>query len=69
MSTETAEQNWMDEVWNTIQAKERVAAHMSEQLISHVRKFEIEDLNDGASEKKTYTPSMKMKLPFWLKAA
>jgi len=42
---------------------------MSEQLISHVRKFEIEQLHDGASEKKSYTASKTMRLPKWLKQA
>lgn len=59
----------MQEVWDTIQAKEKVAAHMSEQLISHVRKFELEELGDAAPEKRTYTPSRKMTIPSWLKAA
>jgi hypothetical protein len=59
----------MQEVWDTIQAKEKVAAHMSEQLISHVRKFELEELHDGAAEKKVYEASKQMRLPVWLKAA
>ncbi len=59
----------MQEVWDTIQAKEKVAAHMSEQLISHVRRFEMEELNDGASESKTYTARIAMRLPQWLKSA
>ena len=59
----------MQEVWNTIQAKEKVAAYMSEQLISHVRKFEMDELHDGASESKTYNPRIEMKIPQWLKAA
>jgi len=59
----------MQEVWNTIQAKEKVAAYMSEQLISHVRKFEMDELHDGASESKTYNPLIEMKIPQWLKAA
>lgn len=59
----------MQEVWDTIMAKEKVASYMSEQLISHVRKFEIEQLHDGASEKKTYTASKTMRLPKWLNQA
>ena len=59
----------MQEVWDTIQAKEKVAAHMSEQLISHVRKFEIEQLHDGTNEKKAYQASKAMRLPKWLKQA
>jgi hypothetical protein len=59
----------MQEVWDTIQAKERVAAHMSEQLISHVRKFEMEELGDVAPEKRTYTPNCTMKIPAWLTTA
>lgn len=60
----------MQEVWDIIQGKGRVATHMSEQLISHVRKFEIEQLTDtdGASESKTYTPRMEMRIPRWLKS-
>lgn len=56
----------MQEVWDTIQAKEKVAAHMSEQLISHVRKFELEELGDAAPEKRAYTPSKQMRIPRWL---
>lgn len=59
----------MQEVWDTIQAKEKVAAHMSEQLISHVRKFELEELGDVAPEKRTYTPNRTMKIPTWLTTA
>ena len=59
----------MQEVWDTIQAKEKVAAHMSEQLISHVRKFEIEQLHDGTNEKKAYQASKAMRLPRWLNQA
>ena len=59
----------MQEVWDTIQAKEKVAAHMSEQLISHVRKFELEELGDVAPEKRTYSPSKVMKIPSWLTTA
>jgi hypothetical protein len=59
----------MQEVWNIIQDKEKVAAHMSEQLISHVRKFELEELGDAAPEKRSYTPNRTMKIPAWLTTA
>ena len=59
----------MQEVWDTIQAKEKVAAHMSEQLISHVRKFEMDELHDGASESKAYVARVGMRIPQWLQSA
>lgn len=54
------------EVYDTIMSKEEVAKDMSEQLISHVRKYEMEELDATTEGAFDYQPSKPMKLPCWL---
>lgn len=54
------------EVFDTIMSKEAVAKEMSEQLIQHVRSYEMDELN--ASQERTFNYQAKqiMQLPPWL---
>lgn len=56
----------MQEVWDTVMAKEQVAGVMSEKLISHVKKFEVEELHGVKAQDHSYRAAKKMKIPSWL---
>ena len=59
------------EVFDTIMMKERVAQSMSQQLIDHVKGYEVDDMLaiDTDEWTKDYRTTKTMRVPSWLAAA
>ncbi|MGV1049175.1 MAG: hypothetical protein ACOYD4_11705 [Solirubrobacterales bacterium] len=55
------------EVFDTIMQKESVATAMAEQLINHVRKYEVAELADF-EDSAVYVGNLPFKLPKWMKS-